>query len=75
MQACGLDSAGEQHALYGVYHTVTLPACAQSLGTGEAADGVPARAERGSDWVLLAESTGHGTAESLQLPFKFPCPR
>ena len=64
------DSAGQEHPLDRVDLLVTLPASSESLGTGVAAHGVAARAEGGSDWVLLAESAGHGTAQSLQLPLQ-----
>ena len=66
------DIAGKQHALDGVDQHVTFPAGSEALGAGEAADCVSTGTEGGSNWVLLAQSTGHGAAQSLQLPLQFP---
>ena len=67
-----LNVACEQHSLNRVDKHITFPAGSETLGTGETAHGVSAGTEGGTDWVLLAEPTCHGAAQSLQLAFQFP---
>lgn len=62
----------QDHALDGVDQHLALPAVAQTTRTLKTTHSVTARAESGSDGVLLAETTGHGCPQPLQFPFELP---